>query len=224
LSWWSDWLPASCYPAACFCERIHDGLVRQPANTLSSLAFLIPAWLVLGTSAGSPRPPAAIRFSIALAMIGLGSAFFHASLTFVGQTFDLVGMYLLITVAVLSAAERLGLLNGARATRWYLGANGVLLVGLLVAPSLRRYLFAALALAAIGLEWRAGRERAGASGALTAAVATLGVGFATWALDITRVWCSAGSQLQGNAGWHLLTALAAWFYARHALGAGQART
>jgi hypothetical protein len=38
---WSNWKPASCMPANCFCEAIHRGTVAQLANTWSSFYTII---------------------------------------------------------------------------------------------------------------------------------------------------------------------------------------
>src|SRR5688572_22117478 len=85
------WKPASCMPDGCFCEAIRDGVIRQPLNALSSLAFVIVGVLVV----------LAMRrmsvFALAMAVIGFGSAFYHASLGFVGQFVDVTGMYLIAT-------------------------------------------------------------------------------------------------------------------------------
>jgi hypothetical protein len=57
--------------AASDCERIHDGFIAQPANTLSSLAFVaaaVPLW----KRGGAWRGVAA-----ALAFEGLGSVAYH---------------------------------------------------------------------------------------------------------------------------------------------------
>ena len=48
------------------------------------------------------REPAYRRlYGYALVAVGLGSYFYHASLTFAGQVCDMSGMYFLITFALL---------------------------------------------------------------------------------------------------------------------------
>ena len=86
----TTWREASCLPDRCFCEAVQSGTVRQPANAISSSAFVVMALLVLMRS----RTPTAWRFAGAALVVGVGSAFFHASLTFWGQTADVLGMYL----------------------------------------------------------------------------------------------------------------------------------
>ena len=51
------------------CERLHDGLIAQPVNTASALAFVaVGAWLM-----GRRRP----ALGVAVAAVGVGSVDFH---------------------------------------------------------------------------------------------------------------------------------------------------
>jgi dihydroceramidase len=125
---WDGWRPATCLPDACFCEAISSGLIRQPINTWSNLAFVIVGgWVLLRltSQAGSESTLKRVstRFgwqtpisiggfagriygSVCIA-IGLGSMVYHASLSFVGQWLDVMSMYLLGVFMVLYAAARL---------------------------------------------------------------------------------------------------------------------
>src|SRR6188472_2886842 len=45
---WSQWQPATCMPAGCFCEAVQEASsVRQPANTWSSMAYALVGVLVI---------------------------------------------------------------------------------------------------------------------------------------------------------------------------------
>jgi hypothetical protein len=52
------------------CEALHDGLIGQPANSMSSLAYVAVAAYVLRR--GAPPAPA-----LALALVGVGSVLYH---------------------------------------------------------------------------------------------------------------------------------------------------
>jgi hypothetical protein len=145
----------------------------------------------------------------ALALVGAGSAFYHASLTFAGQTADVFGMYLVGTVVLLSAVRRRWPLTAGRAAALYLGVNGILLALLVTQPLLRRWLFAAVLGAGVALGLGPHRTRD-----LDRALIALAVGSLIWALDLTRVFCRPESAFQGHAIWHLLGATAAGFAAR----------
>ena len=205
--------PATCFPDACFCEAIRDALVRQPANTWSSLGFVVVAFWVARRSARRARhglatlPRAhAWLLSASLALVGLGSAYYHAALTFVGQVLDVSGMYLVATFILL---HRLGPRLNLSPVRGALGftlVNGVLMVGQVTTPALRRPVFALLLTLALIVEWRA--ARAGRRW-LGAGVLVMLVAFLFWVLDQQRLLCAPGSLLQGHAVWHLLGAVAA---------------
>lgn len=113
---WDGWLPATCLPDACFCEAIGSGLIRQPINTWSNLAFVAIGLLIAfdlrpdrsaQRSNLISRPMVRRLFALAVIAIGLGSMVYHASLSFVGQWLDVMSMYLLGVFMVLYAAARL---------------------------------------------------------------------------------------------------------------------
>ena len=212
---WTEWPPATCMPDHCFCETVRSGWLRQPANVVSSLVFcLVAALVVLGRAVpagGSDDREDRYLFWATATFIGLGSSFFHASLTFVGQTFDLLGMYLVATLLLLwSARRRLAWTASQRVAVYVLG-NIVLLAILIVWPALRRYVFGAL-VAAIVIAERSGRSPTGAPTSqkyLLIAIGLLLAGFVIWIADVTKFLCDPGSLVQGHAAWHLLGAGAA---------------
>jgi hypothetical protein len=165
------------------CERLQDGLIAQPVNTASALAYVaVGAWLVgRGLGHGGPRPVAEgsgeprrgasvglVGFGLAVAVAGIGSVDYHgpgspaAGLLHDGGLYAVVGF-----VAWREVARRVG--------RARLG------------PRARVAYRAALALAA-----------AGAAG--------------WWVGRTGSPWCDPDSLLQGHAAWHLLgaAALACW--------------
>lgn len=219
---WAAWRPATCMPDICFCEAIRDSWVRQPVNAISSLAFLAVAVFVVRVERRPSEPASRLHplksgwvypaiYGIALALIGLGSAFYHASLTFVGQTADVLGMYLLGTFILIYNSHRLSPLSPAKAMTTYLIGNAALLVLLVQMPALRRYAFAGIILSALALEWRIrrGRRVAARTALLYSAIGLMAVAFAVWVLDITGVACDPQSFLQGHGVWHVLGATSA---------------
>jgi hypothetical protein len=64
------------YVAASDCEAIRDGLITQPANTVSSLALVAAAWPI-ARAARRRRQPAWNAVAIATAVEGLGSVAYH---------------------------------------------------------------------------------------------------------------------------------------------------
>jgi hypothetical protein len=218
-------------PGSCFCEAIREGSIRQPVNTASGVAFLPVAAAMFITASkrrrrlrgtAAPAPPIApvtpvlVRavyagmFAAATLLTGLGTVFFHASLSFWGQTADVLGMYLIASFLVLYNCARLWSIRERIAAPLYLGANAALLWGLVTVPEARRYVFALLVLMAVGLELAVRSRRAvhARSGYFWGALGLLALGFSAWVLDITHTLCRPAGVVQGHAVWHLCSAAA----------------
>ena len=91
----------------CYCERISDGLVRQPWNTWSNFSFIIVGlllFLFVSLDRAHPRSENPmveggfypILYSGVVLFLGPGSMFFHASMTAIGGLIDNVSMYLFV--------------------------------------------------------------------------------------------------------------------------------
>lgn len=218
---WASFRPATCMPDRCFCEAVRDQLIRQPANTVSGVAFLGVAAIVLlapevpprhrdvvaRTSSSNAFP---ILLAFATAVIGVGTVLYHASLTFWAQTVDVLGMYLVVTALAVYRAATLGRLPRAMLVAIYVGVNAALLSGLLLWPGARRLAFAALVVLVVCMELAARRRHSPspASGRFLGAVLVIAAGFAIWTLDFHRVLCAPESWIQGHALWHLAGACA----------------
>jgi ceramidase len=219
---WQEWRGATCMPDACFCETIADSFVRQPTNVMTSLAFLAVAVLLPGaySRAREARADASPILSSstylwiyvsALLLIGLASAFFHSSLSFVGQTFDELGMYLIATFLLVYNWARLRPISPRLAGVVYVLGNSLFLALLIVVPEARRYVFAMLVLVAVGLELTVQRTRSVQANTrlFALALALFLVGSGLFGLDVTRAVCDPASLYQGHGAWHLLGAVSA---------------
>lgn len=224
---WNTMPPATCLPGDCFCETVRDQFVRQPANALSGLSFVGVGLLALSRRRRQHRQApesgggelAQYLFAIAALVIGVGTVFYHASLTFVGQTLDVFGMYLFVTMIGLSILIRRWSLSARTTVVLGVVVNTLLLVLLIAAPEYRRIVFAGLVVVLMGLESSTGwRKEAGGRRGFWLATAILAGGFVVWAMDYTRIVCSPASWLQGHAVWHLCGAAAVWFAMRYYAG------
>jgi hypothetical protein len=213
---WGTWRTASCMlNNDCFCELIREGqTVRQPSNTWSSLAYAFMGLLVVAHSYSLPnKKPFTRLFAILLCLmmltIGIGSAFYHASLTFIGQFADFSGMYLMSSFILVYALYRRYSLPEIRVVLFYLGINLVLALLLYFVPETRRTLFGILILLSLILEiYYAGSAKPSINrywfyGGLLVFAAAYGI----WIIDDERILCSPESWLQGHALWHLLGAI-----------------
>jgi len=102
------------------CERLHGGLVAQPVNTASALAYVaVGAWLVgrgLRSGAAGPpsqRRPGTVAFGVAVAAAGIGSVDYHgpgspaARLLHDGGLYAVVGFVAVAEIARLVGRARL---------------------------------------------------------------------------------------------------------------------
>ncbi len=217
---WATWRPATCLPDACFCEAIGSGFIRQPIDTWSNLAFVLVGLLILEdvlrpantrSNLLAQRRTYGVVYAVAVILIGLGSWSYHASLTFVGQWFDVMGMYLLGTFTVLYNIARLRPLSGRAFATGYVAFNIALGLSLIVVPELRRYLFGMLLAMTIALEVVIRRRRPTRmhTAYFGAALLIYLLAQIIWTLDLNHIVCDPVSVLQGHAVWHVLTAVSA---------------
>ena len=220
---WSNWQPASCMPDHCFCEAQQNSIIRQPINTYSNLAFIFVGlvvfmiarrdWLngkqnnLLDSHRAYP-----IIFGTAAIVIGVGSFFYHASLTFLGQWLDVMGMYLFASFALVYTYARLRPIRSALFVFAYVVMKAMLGYLLIVNPDARRQIFAAMVYGIIALEalvWLVERPKIKLH-YFVIALGALALAYGIWIADEAGGLCDPASLLQGHAIWHLLGAASAF--------------
>jgi hypothetical protein len=214
----------------CYCEVTSWGpLARQPYNAWSSLSCA-PVALVVAADAAelrreSRRGAAAVGvlYAIAVALEGIGSLYFHGSLTTWGAVLDATGMAAVMSLVLLVTLFR----GGVVAFRGVLAGWPILValsLGYRAFVPVMAPLFLLLLIGIMLCEWHA-RQVATASPELrrwfARTLALFGAGVVAWVLSVRPGFpLCTGRLTQGHALWHLLTALAAggcWRIARSAL-------
>jgi len=206
------------------CEAIRDGLLHQPANAVSSLAFLVAAaWIAWRAYKVRSERAELTVLAACVAANGLGSFGFHGPF---GASFRWFHDLAALSIPLFVALHDAGLVRGTPIRRRLSGmAAALVVIGVLLAgwPHLLVPLGFAGAVAAAAGElaaFRAGfRPRPGHA---------TGVQLAAWALVLgalalaglafllgrsTSPWCRPESLLQAHAAWHLLVALGSVAYA-----------
>jgi len=222
---WNDWQPATCLKTGCFCESANvQSPVRQTANTYSSLAFVFSGMIVLSQmrqkhSAKRLQGGYSAIMGVACIVIGVGSAFYHASLTFIGQFFDVFGMFMLTAFMLVYAWERIWNLRLTTTLGLYLVLNLFLSWLQIAIPDTRRYVFAIILIVALLCEYyfRMKAKPQIEVRWLRYGISLLAVAYIIWISDNTRTICFENSLLQGHAAWHILGAVSVlflhWYYA-----------
>jgi hypothetical protein len=160
-----------------------------------------------------------LLFAFAIACEGLGSLYFHGSLTSWGAVLDSVGISAIGGVVLLSALLRGGVVK-RRGVRW--GLPGVVAAALayrlFVLPVMAPFFLLLLVGIALG-ERRAIRSKAGVSTGpwFSRALAVFGLGVVVLLLSALPGFpLCRGDFVQAHALWHLLSAGASWCCWMHA--------
>ncbi|GIK27188.1 MAG: ceramidase domain-containing protein [Chloroflexi bacterium] len=213
---WDAMRPATCLPTACFCEApLLTESIRQPVNAVSSLAYVLSgAWILVtaGQIAAGVLFGVGHRIIMGLSaiVIGVGSTYYHGSLTFAGQFFDILGMYLFAALLLIYALQRLYRWSFTTTALVYIAFNVTLTLVQIGVPDTRRYVFGivlALALLAEAVVWRVLRPIRTYAW-FWAGIGVFAVAMVVWALDLSAALCDPSSLIQGHAIWHVLGAVA----------------
>ena len=213
-----------------YCEFNHvDRFFHQPMNTYSNLAYFFFGVLILQIALddhknqGLDRQNRMQAFPLLSALIGLcfiylsfGSAFFHASLTYIGQRVDMNGTYaltlVLLSIGLYQVLHRVNFSQRIKNT-WIVVLVIIILLFLKIAlliPSSRllpSLILGQLVCITINyIQFRKQRSILLAIGSLVLLV--LAVRFRT--LDVQKIGCDPHSLVQGHSIWHLLTALSSF--------------
>lgn len=210
-----------------YCEFNHvDKFFHQPMNTYSNLAYFFFGVLIVQIAYddykndGLKRQNRLESFPILSALtgicfiyLGFGSAFFHASLTYIGQRVDMNGTYgitlVLVSIGLYHVLYKVRFTKPVK-TIWTVSLVILIILFLKIAlliPSstlLPGLILALLICIAINyFQFR--KERSGLVGIASLVLMVIAVRFRT--LDVQKIGCDPHSLIQGHSIWHLLTAL-----------------
>jgi hypothetical protein len=197
------------------CELIGTGLLAQPVNAVSSLAYVVVGVIVLYSAFRSEDEERSVRsvFGSLLIASGIGSLLFHgpqgpASRMIHDSTF-------ILTVLFIALTNLAGVFGWSRRNQWTVfsltGALAIVTLGLM--PSSTNLLAAASVVVLIVgdvLGHRAGAIRMRWWAASVTAMAVAAVLFIVGRTGSPL--CDSASLFQGHALWHVLSAGALWAY------------
>lgn len=205
---WSDFTP----PNLDWCELERCAWVVNPFGTWSNALYLVLGVAMIAEARRRDSRALAL-FGPASLFVGVCSAVYHASYTWLLQFFDYLGMFVFCFLVIAVNARRLGWIAPQRQTALFLAGVGIfsaLVPALFYVGVPIQGLVGLLILAILGQE-AAARARFGPHPAYPLfglALALLAAAGLASLLDITRIWCVPASWLQGHAIWHVLSAAA----------------
>jgi hypothetical protein len=198
---------ASCLSTSigCFCEEFSEG-INQPVNSLTSLVFVFVGLYLLIKAFQKENKLLPVLFSISLIITGFGSAYYHAKFNIFGQTFDVLGMFLILMAGPIALSK-----NRSCRYKFVIFFLSSLVIGvfLIISPDIRRYVF----ILSVGILLFFEKNRVTKylkSGLLIFALAMI-----IWITDNYRIYCNQSILLNMHSWWHILTALATLLLYKH---------
>lgn len=206
------------------CEHIGQGLLAQPVNTLSSLAYVVAGIVLLRRALVAPSSPRLVLavYAATVAAVGVGSIAFHGPMPSWGHFAHDLSIAAVLSFVI---GYDVALVRGAGTRVALMGFGGLLGVNavvLAVSPDASNALDSVLIVAAVVAEVvvaRSPKRVAAADGRVRgpsfwiAGAAALAVGAVLNALGRTDApLCEPDSLVQLHALWHVLTALVLWIY------------
>ena len=232
---WSVYKQATCMPDNCFCEPVGDGLIRQPIDTYTNIPlilvgiymilFLLKHKYLINSNTKRLGVKSLYILGISYVVVGIGSFFYHATFTFIGQELDLIGMYLIIVFMLLYSLSAFVKFKPRSFFLSYLLIVTVLSLVILILPEIRRHLFALFLVFAVISEILVIKIQRPIikTQLFILGIITFIVAYLFNALDDLGVLCNPSSLFQGHSVWHLLTGLAGLIIFHYALSEFEAR-
>lgn len=217
---WVDLREATGLPDILWCEKQLCEWITTPANTWSNLGYIGVAFLFFWITRKEKAEN--IRFYGPAAMwVGWGSFIYHASLFYVSQVVDFLGMYIFFYLVLVQNAARIGWVNSEKVKKgvWILSGVTTLLSGIAAKYGMRlqpviMILILLILITEVMATKRATRKVQHKY--LGLSLFFLGIGSAFSASDVTRRFCDPDNHwIQGHALWHYFGSLALFFSIFH---------
>ncbi len=210
----------------CYCEAYTSPAVeptglKQPASSLSALTPIVfGAAILFWLDHARPNPTNSMTFRSSYSMVygflviflGIGSLYFHGSLTRIGGFVDNFSMLLYITFLLIYNLFRIRMIDNHPVYFAVLLViiNSILAIPVYVIDDLGTMLFAVLVIAFIVMEiWILAAAPGGVRRNprwFAAAIFSFAAAMLVWRLSWTGgAWCEPESLLQGHALWHVLS-------------------
>jgi hypothetical protein len=200
---------------AAVCERYGAGLLGQPANAITSAAFVVAgAGILVAAGRDSSHRDAQVRdrqtvvFALIVSGIGVGSFIQHGpNPDWQAYAHDLPLAAVLVFLATDAVSD---LTDRELSPAWWLVPTVAMVPIVTVGAAASTIVQAVMAAVAIGLNLVRARLRPPLRRTLHAALAMVAAGALIGTLTDRTLLCQPDSLLQGHAVWHVLAAAALW--------------
>lgn len=214
-----------------FCEAAREGLIKQPANTVSNIAFAIFGVLAAyqltkhkfkTANAITTSSFVAIFFTSLMVALSPGSMAMHATETYLGGYFDMLSMYFIAAFLVTYGMERLFLLKPVQFVATFVVVLAICHVFHFLPRDIKfplvgfggNFIFAIFILLSFVLEF-VNHYMNKTSADIRWGYGAVGVFLLSFAIWFTgrdaHPWCHPYSFIQAHAIWHILDATALYF-------------
>ena len=218
-----------------YCELDHHAhFFRQSINTYSNLAYFFLGMIVVLISFYDKKdktenknlvqqfPFISCFFGVCLIYLSIGSAFFHASLTWIGQRIDMNATYSICIVLIGISYYRLLIKENAsnQFKRIFVGCLFLIillfiLIHLLISSLYLLPFLILLIICGTVLNYLQNKPNFNISFAILSLLLMIGA-FILRTMDVQKIACDPTSVYQGHALWHFFTGMSAfllyWFY------------
>jgi len=217
---WLNYRPADCLPDHCFCEAVSTGLIRQPINAFTNIAYILVGIIIIifisrtknthkkiSLTTGLPRR-LLILFGLASIAVGIGSFIYHASFIFLGEQLDDDSMYLIGSFMLFYAIAHQRKLISGKFILLFMALN-IIFEGLIFFfPVIRGMLFGILIVASLVITQTSLRHGliSDPKQQFMTSIELFAAAYLIWILDKTHYLCYPTSVFQGHAIWHILSA------------------
>lgn len=204
-----------------YCEHNRmNSLLRQQMNSYSNIGFIFVGFLLIFSckEVGRLSQFFTIFYSIFLIILGIGSTYYHASLTIEGQRWDMLGTYGIPLSALILSIQGIIAPNN----RTFLSILTIVLlfflVGYFISPfynlssKILPPVFIATAIFTSMYIYKNPHKSTLKTGIVAILSLAAAVFFRT--IDVKKIGCDPESLYQGHALWHLLTATSAYLVYR----------
>lgn len=197
------------------CEEIHDGILTQPINAVTSLAFSVVGIVIIGAATRVEGHERAVRivFGSLLVATGLGSFLFHGPQPAASQFLhDITFLATLWLLAFMNLSDTSGWWRSLSWAGFAVGTAAVAVM-LLAFPGSTNFLAGALLIVLVGSDVLIHVKSGVVGWWYTTSIVAVAIAVGLFILGRSgSPLCDPDALWQGHGGWHILAAAALGAY------------